>query len=257
MEKTPRIYIYGSCVSRDAINTLPAGSYVLANYIARHSLLAAGTDISSLLPTDLGLPSNFQSRMVRQDWAGDSLQDLFKQADDIDLLLIDLVDERHGVHWFITGEVVTRSIDLINSEPALAQVQPHTHVPFGAQEHFEEWCEKADVFIQRLRENHLISKTRLLWVPWATHAADGTPAPTSMGLKASTANRLFARYYKYLINAGVACLRVPEELVLANPNHRWGFAPFHYSDAVYDYITTSLSQAALLKGTEFGTAEKP
>lgn len=235
-----RIYIYGSCVARDTVATLPVGSYTLSGYVARHSLLSHGTDAAYKLPSNLGLPSKFQTRMVQQDWSGAPLNAVLAQAETIDLLLWDLTDERHGVHWFMSGEVVTRSIDLIQSRAAREQLEPGSHVPFGSDAHFEEWSDKATWFIEQLRTSGLLAKTRLLRVNWAETTVAGEPTPASMGVVAAEANRLYARYYEHLAAAGALTLTVPAEITHADPNHRWGLAPFHYVPEVYSYVIDHL-----------------
>ncbi|WP_272878570.1 DUF6270 domain-containing protein [Rothia nasimurium] len=183
------MYVYGSCVARDTVAALPAGSYTLAGYTARHSVLSEGSDASEKLPASLGLNSAFQERMVRDDWAGTPLRQLFQRAETIDIFLWDLTDERHGVHWFMSGEIITRSIDLIHSQPALEALEPHTHVTFGSDEHFEGWSEKVTNFVHRLDDAGLLERTRLLRINWAETTPDGQPTPASMGLSATVNKR--------------------------------------------------------------------
>ncbi|WP_272879379.1 DUF6270 domain-containing protein [Rothia nasimurium] len=234
------MYVYGSCVARDTVAALPAGSYTLAGYTARHSVLSEGSDASEKLPASLGLNSAFQERMVRDDWAGTPLRQLFQRAETIDIFLWDLTDERHGVHWFMSGEIITRSIDLIHSQPALEALEPHTHVTFGSDEHFEGWSEKVTNFVHRLDDAGLLERTRLLRINWAETTPDGQPTPASMGLSATQANRLYTRYYEHLAAAGVRTITVPADITYADPNHRWGLAPFHYAPEVYQYVINQL-----------------
>lgn len=242
------VYVYGSCVARDTFSTMSETDYSLVAYTARHSILADQTDASYKLPDDLGLSSVFQTRMVRQDWEGKELQNIVERADDIDLLLWDLVDERHGVHWFPTGEVVTRSIDLLQSEPAMDLILPDTRISFGSDLHYEGWAEKAAEVVEFLKENRLLEKTRLVRINWATSATDGTPTPASMGLSAAEANALYTRYYDRLEALGVPTITVPAEITYADPNHQWGFAPFHYTPEVYAYIRTEIEKFFASRG---------
>ncbi len=178
--------------------------------------------------------------MVRDDWAGTPLRQLFQRAETIDIFLWDLTDERHGVHWFMSGEIITRSIDLIHSQPALEALEPHTHVTFGSDEHFEGWSEKVTNFVHRLDDAGLLERTRLLRINWAETTPDGQPTPASMGLSATQANRLYTRYYEHLAAAGVRTITVPADITYADPNHRWGLAPFHYAPEVYQYVINQL-----------------
>ncbi len=239
-QKRLNVYVYGSCVSRDTVAAMDPETASIAGYTARHSILSEGTDASYKLPDDLGLKSAFQTRMVRQDWAGNALEQLFAQADTLDLLLWDLMDERHGVHWFVTGEVITRSVDLLRSQPALDLIEPNTRIGFGNDLHFDGWADKTTEFVSRLRDAGLLEKTRLIKINWATKTTTGEDAPYSMALTPNSANKLYQRYYQHLENLGVPVIEVPQELALADPEHIWGAAPFHYGPATYRYIIEAI-----------------
>ncbi|WP_237208713.1 DUF6270 domain-containing protein [Rothia nasimurium] len=239
-QKRLNVYVYGSCVSRDTVAAMDPETASIAGYTARHSILSEGTDASYKLPDDLGLKSAFQTRMVRQDWAGNALEQLFAHAPDIDLLLWDLTDERHGVHWFVTGEVITRSVDLLRSQPALDLIEPNTRIGFGNDLHFDGWADKTTEFVSRLRDAGLLEKTRLIKINWATKTTTGEDAPYSMALTPNSANKLYQRYYQHLENLGVPVIEVPQELALADPEHIWGAAPFHYGPATYRYIIEAI-----------------
>lgn len=238
--QAPTLLIYGSCVSRDAVEQLPPQSCRLIRYIARQSLLSAGHDASAHLPAALGLPHAFQERMVRGDWAGD-LHRRLTQHRSADLLIWDLTDERHGVHWFLDGGVVTRSVDALGSESISPLLDPETHIPFGSPLHREGWQEAAAEFKRFLTQNGLFEKTVVLEVPWAEAAVGGQRTPASMGLEPAEANRLYAPYYQVLKDLGFDVLTL-EQPVYADSEHQWGLAPFHYAADVYRRITEGLAQ---------------
>lgn len=244
MSSNQRIFVYGSCVSRDTLEFLDPEKFQLVDYLARHSLLSAGTDASYKLPADLQVPSDFQARMIQTDWQGQRLSNLASLSSTVDLLMWDLIDERHGVHWFPTGEIVTRSIDVLGSEPASSLLLDDTRIPFGSNTHFEGWAEKAREFVNFLKEHGLLERTRLIRVNWAQTVTDGTEVPSSMGISSTEANADFQRYYTLLKSLDVPTIEVPEDIVQADPNHRWGLAPFHYVPAVYEYIGAELGLLA-------------
>jgi len=62
-----------------------------------------------------------------------------------------------------------------------------------------------------------------------------------MGVTAAEANQKSQRYYAHLAELGVPTLEVPAELAVADPNHQWGEAPFHYVPAVYEYVRDALT----------------
>lgn len=250
-EQGPRLVVFGSCVSRDAVEQLEEGSYKLCRYIARQSLISVGHDASDFLPSDLGMKHAFQERMVRGDWRGD----LWEQLDavgDFDLLLWDLVDERHGVYWFTNGGVATRSVDAI-SAPAVEEALPEEQwVGLGEEDHLEAWKEAVEEFSTGLRERGLWQKVVVVRVPWADKGLNGEVVPPSMGVSADEANRLYAPYYELLESLGFDMITV-EDNVFADANHRWGLAPFHYSPEVYERIDAGI----LERYAATSTAESP
>ncbi len=231
-----RVTIYGSCVARDSVDLAGAGRLEVADYVARQSLISAGQDASARFPENPQVSSRFQRRMMQADFAGDLEARLEAVSDTTDVLLWDLTDERHGVHVFDDGAVVTRSIDLTSVPEALGAVEGSRHIPFGTDEHFELWAPRAEQFRDYLLGRGLFEKTVVLQVPWAFVAPDGRETPVSMGTSAMEANEAYRRYYAHLRDLGFAVIELQPLGVLADPEHRWGFAPFHYTQDVYDEI---------------------
>lgn len=250
-----KIFVYGSCVSRDTIDFLDPSTYELSGYVARHSIIAEYGDCSKYLPEDLKLDSAFQRRMILNDWSENALEGLFSSADNIDLLLLDLIDERHGVYRVEGEKFVTRSIDLLQSETALEVSQNFFHIPFGSNEHFDVWAQRAEYFVIKLRDSGLLHKTRLIKINWAELTLESLPAPSSMGITAVEANAMFERYYQHFIDLGVPVVEVPQEIVRADPKHKWGLAPFHYSNSAYLHIIKSLGLKAKVLPLHFQQLE--
>lgn len=243
-----RTMVFGSCVARDSIEFADAETVDLRGYVARQSLMSAGDDASAQLPEQLGIKSKFQERMIRNDFAGNLFSRLEGLAGEIDVLLWDLADERHGVHRFPDGTIVTRSIDTIRSETVSGLLEATEHIPFGTDEHFALWRERVDAFDERLRELGLFDKTVVLEVPWALRTTEGKTTPWSMGVRAGDANKLYRRYYDYLKQTGHKFVELPVEVVLADPNHKWGLAPFHYTPEVYREVLWQLREVHGIKG---------
>ncbi|WP_422115714.1 DUF6270 domain-containing protein [Brachybacterium sp. UNK5269] len=238
-----RVAIYGSCVARDSVDLAGSGRLSVADYVARQSLISAGLDASARFPSDPQVSSRFQRRMMEADFAGDLEARLDAVAPTTDLLLWDLTDERHGVHVFEDGSVVTRSVDLTAVPEVLGVVEGTRHVAFGTEEHFALWSPRAEKFRDHLRERGLFDRTVVLQVPWALVAVDGRETPVSMGTSAIEANEAYRRYYEHLRSLGFTLLELQPLGVLADPEHRWGFAPFHYTQDVYEEIVARVLAA--------------
>lgn len=258
MSAPRRLTVLGSCVSRDSVEFAREDAIDLLLYIARQSLVSIGSDASPRLPADLGLTSPFQVRQVQGDWAGTALAELEQVAADIDLLLWDIVDERNGVYRVADSVHITNTIDVMTSEPLQNAVADAELVTFGTDDHFELWSDAADRVVLELRRLGLLARTRLLMVPWAERMTDGSPSPWSFGVRAADGNRLFERYYLHLSQRGVSMLTVPRDLVVADPGHKWGSAPFHYVPEVYRAVLSALQIPARdAQGTDSEMPEQP
>lgn len=238
-----RVFIYGSCVSRDTFEYLPQDRFTLLKYIARQSLISAFSPPVEDVPAAVEeLPSAFQRRMQRGDFASDVLRQIHRSKEEIDLLLWDLVDERLGVYVYGDGTVVTRTVELIRSgldEEIAAEAE---HLPFGSDEHFARWAGAAERYLAFLDAQGLRNRTVLLAVPWAERAVSGEPTPSSFGTSAAEANQTFTRYYEALESRGVSVTQ-PTRTPVADVEHRWGLAPFHYAETHYRDVAEALQRA--------------
>lgn len=171
------IAIFGSCVSRDTCEFMPDAK-VLA-YVARHSVTSLENP-HGVGQVDLaGLSSPFQKRMVTSDLQGSGLDRIRKTRDDVDLVLIDLVDERRGFWVFPDGTTMTNSIEAEASGAASeAELAGARLVDFGSEEHFKAWRRGFIALVDGLKEAGLWEKTLMLDVEWAC-AIDGAQHPQS------------------------------------------------------------------------------
>lgn len=244
----PRVLVYGSCVARDTLEFADPKSFELGRYVARQSLISVGSDATRHLPAELPVNSKFQDRMIRNDFAGTLLERLADRAAGAEVLLWDLADERHGVHRFPDGTIATRSIDTIRMPEVAERFDAAEHIPFGSAEHFRLWRQAVDEFDRFLREHRLFDRTVVLQVPWAVRTTDGKPSPWSMGVRASDANRRYLPYYDVLRRRGHRMVELDERAVLADPEHRWGLAPFHYTPEVYREVLRQLHDVHGMQG---------
>src|SRR5690625_4557605 len=105
--------LYGSCVSRDMFEFLPE-QFTLVEYVARQSMISTISPPVPL-PREPALKSDFQRRMVRGDFASALGSSLHDRATEIDILVLDLIDERLGVIPVSGCRYLTRSQELLDS----------------------------------------------------------------------------------------------------------------------------------------------
>lgn len=174
-----KIAIFGSCVSRDTAEFIPEAEVVA--YVARHSVVslesphgAKGIDFSELT-------SSFQKRMVTSDLKGTGIARVSKNAGELDVVLIDLVDERRGFWLFPDGTTMTNSLEVESCGAARnARRSGARLVEFGTDEHFKMWESGFDTLIKGLKDAGLWERTILLDIEWAG-AVDGARHPQNDG----------------------------------------------------------------------------
>lgn len=170
-----KVAIFGSCVSRDTAEFMPEAEVVA--YVARHSVTSlvsphgtAGIDLSDL-------SSAFQKRMVTSDLNGTGLERITKEAKDLDVVLLDLVDERRGFWNFPDGTTMTNSLEIESCGAARAARRAGARlIEFGTDEHFDQWKSGLITLIEGLKDAELWEKTILLDIEWAG-AIDGAQHP--------------------------------------------------------------------------------
>ena len=170
-----KVAIFGSCVSRDTAEFMPEAE--VAAYVARHSVTSlesphgtAGIDLNDLT-------SAFQKRMVTSDLKGSGVERIVKNAGDLDVVLLDLVDERRGFWKFPDGTTMTNSLEIESCGAARAARRAGARlIEFGTDEHFEQWKSGLITLIEGLKDAELWEKTILLDIEWAG-AMDGAQHP--------------------------------------------------------------------------------
>jgi len=164
---------------------------------------------------------------------------LTRHANDTDLLVWDLTDERLGIYIYEDGTVLTSSTELRGLMANGAPAALGRHVPFGSDEHYRRFDSALASFINRLERLQLLHKTLLLAPAWAETTETGEPTSSSFGMTAREANTLNARYLELIERkAGIPVFRVND--TRASVNHPWGKAPFHYSEAAYQTMAREL-----------------
>ncbi|WP_278235350.1 DUF6270 domain-containing protein [Isoptericola sp. AK164] len=239
MRKT-RVFIYGSCVARDTFEFLNPDEFELVQYVARHSAISAYTKPVDLIepPT---LESSFKQRAISGDFAS-TLRTTIPTLDDIDLVLMDLTDERLGVYILPDGSVVTRSIELIESGAEEELPEGSHHIAFGSDLHLQYWSTGIMEMSKLFQEHMPRSAIALLGIPWASRSEDGSQTPSSFGISAQQINPLLRAYVDFAARTlGARIIDVDTSIVRSNPRHPWGEAPFHFSKNVYLDAVRSLT----------------
>ncbi len=229
-----KIFIQGSCVTRDGVDWWPEFGYELEGYVARQSLISSQSPVSlKEVNFDFeSIPSKFAKRMAKGDVVGNLVTEIQKLAPN--LIVWDLCDERGGVFQlsnqaFITGNVVYKNNPITGR-----------HIAMGTDEHFELWKAALDQFVSSISGIRVIVNA----TPWAVITDLGAPVNGDSS-RAMNFNRSAERYYSHIETQGLEVIRVAQDKAIARVDHKWGEAPFHFVEETYREMLVQLK--ALLK----------
>ncbi len=243
------LLIYGSCVSRDMLEEVHPPNVELRHYIARQSWCSIGYEANDERFRDVKLSSAFEERNYTGDLAGDAFKRismLAKKYPEL-VLILDLTDERGGFYRSDDGAVITRTFDSPAVELVKRDSTPWKLIPFGSMWHLLAFAEAAQTLQENLRELGIFERTVVVQNRWARTSEQGEPTPRSFAYPAGKANTAYREYFDLLRELGwtIAAPRIDQPL--ADTEHKWGFAPFHYTreyyHAVWDAIHPKLPSA--------------
>lgn len=224
--------IHGSCVTRDAFTWAGERAPPLVDYFARSSVASAyGSGPVPDLFSDR-LQSSFQRRQVQHDFGKTLRRALVERP--YELLVLDFIDERFPLYRTDAGCVVTISAEL--SRCGFPLDLSGRIVAAFSEEHFALWETGWQNLIALLDQCRQLHRLRINAVWWATSTEGGVPfGPPFPANRISMANRHLALMYDRVAAdlPPSQVLQFPPALFTGSLTHRWGLAPFHYTDAAY------------------------
>lgn len=223
-----KVFIFGGCTSRDAVDFYPEFDLELGFYVARQSIISAfhpADPRDFIIPTDI---PPFQRRMFEWDIKGLLPRKIREHSDETDLLIWDLMIERVGVSKVESGGLVTR-----NGVPRSPHGKLTKSFEFGTDEHFQQWLRALEKFVNLLNTTSLKEKTVINATPWATVDKEGKPAVSDSSLSPEWFNQSVRRYWDAAERAGIKVAYVEPKDAISDPNHKWGPAYFHYAAHTY------------------------
>jgi len=226
-----RVWIYGSCVTRDGVDFWSEYALEMAGYTARQSL------ISTTAPADprdfdtSAIPSAFQRRMAEGDIVGDVVKKLVANADSYDAIVWDVTDERLGVYRIPSGGYVSRVVDYSNGIYRGARPLS-TPIRIGSSDHKRLWESALTVFLNDLEAAGVRDRLILNALPWATHD-EGGRSTTGHPSNPILFNSVLTEYADLAERRGVRVARTDPARVVQADEHQWGSAPFHYTPDTY------------------------
>ncbi|MHA7133486.1 DUF6270 domain-containing protein [Oerskovia turbata] len=237
MAERTRVFVVGSCVTRDAFELDASQGIELVGYFARTSLASAfrrqrfvGVDTSSIA-------SAFQRSTVERD-LDKSLESALRRAE-FDLLVLDPIDERFNLARRDDGSIATVSNEFLAAADAL----PHETIRSGSEEFLRLWTVGWQRLLAIVDSLGARSRLRVNRVFWADRCAGGEPFTGSYSRNGiDRANTLLGLLYSIMEQdlEDWQFVRYPPELFVGDPGHKWGPAPFHYVDSFYRHFLAEL-----------------
>ena len=173
------------------------------------------------------IESLFQRRMVRNDLEKMLPEKLLLK--NYDYLLVDLIDERFRIYEIDIDSYIT-----ISSEFQKTGFKCNSgHVIVNRDERRRHlFCEAFDRFIDFLDKNKILERTVINQVEYAKYTEDGQEIIGYSDKEINFANQNLMDMYGY-IGDRIRKISYPRNAFIANHQHRWGVAPFHYTDCLY------------------------
>jgi len=231
-----KVFILGSCVSRDPFAMIEGHGFELVAYHARTSLasLAAPPHVDEKILDNIA--SAFQKRMVRADMEKTVLKEITNKP--YDILLLDLIDERFNLA--VHGE----SIHTRSSEYQSGLYQPNAYKSLGrfSNEKFELWKKGFAALVAAFRNRKAASKLVMNQVYLTTKSTLPPPHTSHNAQNIDETNAFLDRMYEHAV---LTCpelhvLEYGENELIADTHHKWGYAPFHYVRAFAEKQLASL-----------------
>jgi hypothetical protein len=249
-----RVFIYGSCVSRDAFELFdPTDQVELVEYVARSSMISA---MSKRPFEGVNTPIiNSQWRRHRVQWGLESakVKDSIAEAA-FDLILIDLIDERYPLLRRDRQTFATVSSEFL--ETGFVKTTEKT-LNWDSAYREVLWRRAWKRLARQLNRVGKLDAVRLNRVFWATKMSDGTDYPIA-GADRTTherINALLERMYAWItedIDPNQIYDYEDTDLT-ADIDHIWGTAPFHYPLA----YNQSLKAKILAERDRINAASQP
>ncbi|MDO6799344.1 DUF6270 domain-containing protein [Shimia thalassica] len=228
------VYILGSCATRDAFDYDFAKDFDLKSYLARTSFASLAG--KPLVDTDIleGIQSSFQKRMVRADMDKSFLALAANYASGA--VVIDLVDDRFRLNLFEDGASHTLSVEY-GKVAKNARFKPERAVSNTSMAYRDLWAQGLAKVAAVLKANKGIK----VYVNCLYFVFPQVPGPYDQE-KIDQMNGYLAKAYDALERTfgEEAMIRYPADRITVDPDHKWGSAPFHYSEETYRYFVDEL-----------------
>lgn len=225
-----KIFILGSCVTRDAFHSRVNEGFDLRGYQARYSL--ARIPFFELNPPveliEKNLSSSFQQNMLKNELSNNICKTLKKT--DFDYLIVDYIDERFGLISYLQT-YVTNSTEFKRAK--LIEYKSKKTITYLDDEFYQFWEDGLVELIKNVGSKKIVINN----VFWANKNNVGELFEGEIEYN-NILRRLYSITEKYINKSQF--VNYPSDILISDINHKWGVAPYHYTSEVYNYLKSYL-----------------
>ncbi len=226
-----KLFVYGDCVSRDAVNFLDTSRIELVSYCARSSLASSflSEPINDLWSHNLS--SDFQKRMVNYDLTKE-IPSLIRSKE-FDVLFLDFMVERHSLVKLDCDKFVTLTNELSKSGFSLDS-NFEIIEPFSNEAYFL-WQKGWEELVKILCQCGSLHKILINELYLSEVMDSGEDINQYSNADIAHANSYFKKVYTRVRKDLNECqiIKYDSSDFVASKNHVWGVSPFHYIKKLY------------------------
>lgn len=205
------VMIYGSSVSKAASGMMDSG-FKLLRHVTGQSMISALSRPAVLLEGHTGVSVGIA---VEDDIKSTLLKHVRRYAGELDVLVIDLTDERHGVVHLPDGSYVTDTPELYRSGLLETVAGKKTAISPVTERHWTLWEASANRLFNALDGLGLRDRTIVFDVPWVEATKAGEDTGENRKPPTAELNAYFSECYAHIRSLGFTVATMPEELRLA------------------------------------------
>ena len=230
-----KIFIIGSCVTRDAFGFPGGDNYEIDAYIARTSLGVALTKEPFHGVILDSIKSQFQRNIVEID-LNKKLRDILVSSNS-DCYIYDPIDERFDILVSENGASCTISNEFLSSG-FLINSNNNKRIFSGDENFYLLWEIGWSDLVEIFKEKGVLEKLYINKVYWSEIKDDGTEFPNSIRRANNFLDKLYLRMANDIRHENF--FQYPRSIFIGAVNHKWGVSPFHYVNEFYDLTLKNL-----------------
>lgn len=227
-----RVRIFGSCVTRDPVDSLIGKVVDLVGYHSKSSFISQCSRSTEPFPLEIPAGSDFGSRVVREDVEKSILGTL--ATNDYDFLLVDFVDDRLPL-YHLAGCLYTGSRFFENSysDHIDYSTKPLSVFSKDGQDRF---ISAVLEFFSSLVDSGVPQEKIIVHRAWWSRFYESAGARHKFAdeklSEVHAFNSLAAKAYKRIKEAWPESryIECPVESIVADAGHKWGLDPFHFGE---------------------------